>query len=81
MAAILIRLVLFAVVGVAGWMVGSMVGIAVGIGIDLVFLRDQPAGPGATVISAVWGTALIGAIVGLVSAVAWAASRTGARQP
>jgi hypothetical protein len=75
LAAVVMRLLLFAVVGIAGWMVGSVVGIAVGIGIDLVFLGDQPSGPGATVVSTVWGTAMIGAIVGLVGSIIWLATR------
>jgi hypothetical protein len=73
----MMRLLLFAVVGIAGWMVGSVVGIAVGIGIDLVFLGDQPSGPGATVVSTVWGTAMIGAVVGLVGSIIWLATRMG----
>ena len=75
MATLVVRLVLFAVVSLAGWVVGSLVGIVTGIAIDLLFLADQPSGPGATVVSTVWGTALIGAIVGLVGSIIWLATR------
>ena len=64
-----VRAVLFCLIGFAGWTLGSMVGIGVGIAIDLVFLADQPSGPGATVMSTVWGTALIGSIAGLVGSI------------
>lgn len=81
MATVVIRLLLLGIVGIAGWMLGSIAGIAVGIGIDLAFLSGQPSGPGTTSISTIWGTAVIGAIVGLVSAITWTVTRTGPRQP
>lgn len=74
------RFVFFAVVGMAGWMVGSVAGIAVGIGIDFVFLGDQPSGPGATVVSTVRGTAFVGPIFGLVGSITWAGTRMRSRQ-
>lgn len=80
MAAVVTRFAFFAVVGIAGWIVGSVVGIAVGIGVDLVFLGDQPSGPGATVVSTAWGTAFIGAVVGAVGSISWAAPRMRSRQ-
>lgn len=69
------RLVVFAVVGFAGWVVGSLVGIVIRIVIDLALLADQPSGPDATVVSTVWGSAFIGAVVGLVGSIIWLATR------
>jgi hypothetical protein len=74
---VIARLILFTVVGIAGWTFGSLAGLVVGIGLDLVFLADQPSGAGATVVSTVWGTSLIGATIGLVGAVMWLATRIG----
>ena len=73
----LLRAILFILVGFAGWTLGGMLGIGVGIAIDLAFLADQPSGPGATVMSTVWGTALIGSIAGLVGSIMWLGSRMG----
>lgn len=68
---------LFLLAGVSGWVIGAILGTLVGVGVDLVFLADQPSGPGATVVSVVWGTALIGGIIGSIGAIAWLATRMG----
>lgn len=70
-----VRLILFAVVGIAGWVFGSLVGLGIGIAIDLVLVAGQPSGPGATVVSTIWGTAFIGATVGLLGSIIWLAAR------
>lgn len=77
MAALVIRLALFAIVGLIGWLLGGTVGVFAGIGLDLFLLSEQPSGPGATVTSLVWGTGFIGAIAGMVGAVMWLGSRLG----
>lgn len=81
MIALLLRLVLFAVVGLIGWFVGGTIGVFAGAGLDLLVLADQPSGPGATVVSLVWGTGMIGAILGMVGSVMWLGIRMGRRPP
>lgn len=77
MAALVIRLALFAIVALIGWLLGGTVGGFAGIGLDLFLLSEQPSGPGATVTSLVWDTGFIGAIAGMVGAVMWFGSRLG----
>ncbi len=60
MAELALRLVLFAIVGVVGWLGGGTIGVLAGAGLDLKLLPEQPSGPGTTVTSLVGGVGFIG---------------------
>jgi hypothetical protein len=70
--AILLRIVLFAVVGL-GWMIGGMVGAFIDAGLDALMGHD------ATDISFAWTAGMIAGILGIVGSVMWLAIRMGPR--
>lgn len=75
-AAIAVRVVLFAVVGMAGWSVGATLGGVIGVGLDLMFTGERMPGPGVAVSPFWWICGWLGAIGGMVGSVAWLAGKT-----
>jgi len=69
--ATLLRIVLFAVAGLAGWMIGGLFGAFFGAGLDALLGHD------ATTISLAWIAGMIAGILGMVGSVMWLAVRMG----
>ncbi len=70
-----VRLTLFAVVGIGGWLTGGTIGGFVGAGLDLLFVGDKPPAFGVIVAPSFWTLGWLGAIAGMVGSVSWVASR------
>ncbi len=77
LAVIAVRLVLFAVVGITGWMVGGTLGGVVGVGLDMMFIGERMPEPGAAVSPFWWICGWLGAIGGMGSSVMWLAITMG----
>jgi hypothetical protein len=68
-----LRIALFAVVGLGGWMIGGLFGAFLGAGLDALLGHD------ATTISLVWSAGLIAGVLGMVGSVMWLVIRMGRR--
>jgi hypothetical protein len=66
---LLVRLILFVFVGVAGWIVIGLVGAFTGAALDLLLRR------GADDTSLAWGLGMVGGLLGLIGAPMWVAVR------
>lgn len=69
----LMRLVLFASVGVVGWTIGGATGGFAGAGLDMIFIGERTPDPGAAVAPFMWTLGMLGATGGMVISVMWLA--------
>lgn len=72
-----VRLILFAIVGIGGWMIGGTIGAFAGVGLDLLLIGERAPEFGVAVSPFFWIGGWLGAIGGAAGSVMWLAINTG----